>query len=42
MKLITKIIFILFFLLTNFANSSENYFNEAKELFEQGKYEDSK
>ena len=42
MKLITKIIFILFFLLTNFTNASENYFNEAKELFEQGKYEDSK
>ena len=42
MKLITKIIFILFFLLTNFTNASENYFNEAKELFEKGKYEDSK
>ena len=42
MKLITKIIFIFFFVLTNFTNASENYFNEAKELFEQGKYEDSK
>ena len=42
MKLITKIIFIFFFILTNFVNASENYFSKAKELFEQGKYEDSK
>ena len=42
MKLITKIIFIFFFVLTNFTSASENYFSEGKELFEQGKYEDSK
>ena len=42
MKLINKIIFIFFFLLTNFTSASENYFSEGKELFEQGKYEDSK
>ena len=42
MKLITKIIFIFFFVLTNFTNASENYFSKAKELFEQGNYEDSK
>ena len=38
----TKIIFIFFFVLTNLVNASENYFGKAKELFEQGKYEDSK
>ena len=42
MKLINKIILIFFFILTNFANANENYFSKAKELFEQGKYKDSK
>ena len=42
MKLIIKIIAIFFFALTTFTNANENYFGKAKELFEQGKYEDSK
>ena len=32
MKLITKIIFIFFFVLTNFTSASENYFSEGKEF----------
>ena len=42
MKLIIKIIVIFFFSLTTLVNSSENYFIEAKELFEKEKYKDSK
>ena len=41
MKLITKLISVLFFLIT-YASANENYFNKAKELFEKEKYEDSK
>ena len=42
MKLIIKIIAIFFFALTTFTSANENYFGKAKELFEKGKYEDSK
>jgi len=42
MKFIIKIIIIFFFVLTTFTSANENYFSKAKELFEKGKYEDSK
>ena len=42
MKLIIKIISIFFFVLTTFTSANENYFSEAKELFDKGKYEESK
>ena len=41
MKLIIKLIAVLFFLFTS-VNANENYFSKAKELFEKEKYEDSK
>tara|TARA_B100000965_G_scaffold375379_1_gene367398 strand:+ start:230 stop:655 length:426 start_codon:yes stop_codon:yes gene_type:complete len=42
MKLLIKLIASLFFALITNVNASENYFNEAKELFKKEKYEDSK
>ena len=42
MKLIIKITSIFFFVLTTFTSANENYFNEGKELFDKGKYEESK
>ena len=42
MNLIIKIIAIFFFVLTTFTSANENYFSKAKELFEKGKYKDSK
>ena len=42
MKLLIKLIASLFFALIANVNASENYFNEAKELFKKEKYEDSK
>ena len=42
MKLIIKITAILFFTLVTFTHADENYFSKAKELFDKGKFEDSK
>tara|TARA_B100000579_G_scaffold405888_1_gene391895 strand:+ start:244 stop:669 length:426 start_codon:yes stop_codon:yes gene_type:complete len=42
MKILIQLIASLFFALITNVNASENYFNEAKELFKKEKYEDSK
>ena len=41
MKLIIKLIAVLSLLIAS-VNANENYFSKAKELFEKGKYKDSK
>tara|TARA_B100001540_G_scaffold160566_1_gene142089 strand:+ start:2346 stop:2795 length:450 start_codon:yes stop_codon:yes gene_type:complete len=42
MKLILKSIIVFFFISTTFSSASENYFNNAKILFEKEKYNDAK
>ena len=42
MKLTIKILTIFFFLFTTAISENEHYFSEAKELFDKGKYKESK
>ena len=42
MKLTIKILAIFFFLFTTAISANEHYFSEAKELFDKGKYKESK
>tara|TARA_B100000965_G_scaffold399058_1_gene418249 strand:- start:6 stop:437 length:432 start_codon:yes stop_codon:yes gene_type:complete len=42
MKLTIKILTIFFFLFTTAISANEHYFSEAKELFDKGKYKESK
>ena len=42
MKITIKILTIFFFLFTTAISENEHYFSEAKELFDKGKYKESK
>ena len=42
MKLTIKILAIFFFLFTTAISANDHYFSEAKELFDKGKYKESK
>ena len=42
MKLTIKILAIFFFLFITAISANEHYFSEAKELFDKGKYKESK
>ena len=42
MKLTIKILTVFFFLFTTAISENEHYFSEAKELFDKGKYKESK
>ena len=42
MKLTIKILTIFFFLFTTAISANDHYFSEAKELFDKGKYKESK